>query len=347
MIIGRHHEAGLPRPQRLRRAAGVADDHRQPAGRGLQRRQPQALGVQPGQPGAHRQREHVGPLQLGDHTAPRQRPGEPYGPGQPDRCRSSLSSRPRSGPSPTRTSSGRSAPRGQRSRTSAQARSRWVKPFCGDEPADRHRPRPVMSFADSPDGAWRVSPELTKTRAEPVQVDRRREPEQPVPRRRAQRRRDPGWVNAETAVRWSQPSPIRRSRRRPPGTVGPPRLVAVGQPDDALRSRSPQRRRQQAERSRGPEDHPGGAVPTEQFGRAGGHPRCRQQQRAVPDHRIAAVAVGPLGARRTGRVDHHVVVEQRADVGDERLDAADPGREVVGDDQGPGHVRPLGRAATR
>ena len=46
MVSRRNDEAGLAVAHGLWRAAGVADDHRQPAGRGLEGGQAEAFGVQ-------------------------------------------------------------------------------------------------------------------------------------------------------------------------------------------------------------------------------------------------------------------------------------------------------------
>ena len=224
--------------------AGAADDDRQPAGRRLQGGQPEALGVEPAQPGPHRQGEHVGPLQLGDHPRTRDRPRSTVTVARsPQPVDHRLQPAPAAGrrrPGPARADVGPASRPDQ-----PPGPEQGAKPFCAT-----NRPTATHRGATGHRTAGRGRNWLRSTGGGS----------------RSSRRGAPGSERGAirrcgVVRRWSSggrtPSPIRRSSRPGAGHRGPPDLVAVGEPDDPLRAGPAQRRGQQTERGGRAEEHPG------------------------------------------------------------------------------------------
>lgn len=127
-----------------------------------------------------------------------------------------------------------------------------------------------------------------------------------------------------------------------PGARGarPPHLVAVGGGHDPPHPGFPaQPVRHQGQRRGRAEPDPVAAVPPGQSGRPARDARRGQQHPGpVPDHRVRqrGVVRGGPGLGR-GVDDHGTGGKAAGHRMDERLDAALPGREVVGDDESAGH----------
>ena len=190
-----------------------------------------------------------------------------------------------------------------------------------------------------------ISTDRPHCRPKTLDVDRRRQPQQPVSRPGAQSAGDATFGIGRdgrqviTAVTDPAQQPTCAGQRGPPG------LVPVGEPDDL--AAAPARRSAGASRPRG------AAAPKITRRRAEADEAAQPLGRRRAASAAAAARRGPPGSRdrrsdsRPPRLGLTRTpprqLQQRADLVDERLDAADPGREVVGDDQGRSARQPLGQ----
>ena len=241
-------------------------------------------------------------------------------PSRPSR-RARRSRRARSGPSPTRTSSGAVPATGQRSSTRRQAVSRTSKPLRGmNRPTEMQRGR----TSDRRAGAGRKTLRSTGGGSRKSFV------------RPAGESAGVIWsvTKSEMVERASTSSPMRRRSGRGPGSSRPPGLVAVGQGDDPLRARPPAGRAPATPGAplhrRAPDPRPHARRSCDRLATGG---RRGQQRSRSAVHLERQRRVEALGPRSRRGQDDHVVVEEPARRRHERLDPADPRREVVGHDE--------------
>ena len=331
-VAAADHVAGLAVQDRVRRAAGVAGDDRQPGRRRLQVDDAQALDVEAAAAGAARHREHVAGRVVGRQLVPRHGAGEDdVRAPRPCAPRASVAGPARYGPPPTISSAALGHPR----RIAGSARISVSWPLRGTSrdthtttgrSAEAVAARRTAAPPDGRGGRRRCRPRAcSRAIARPRRRQRRREPDPGV---LAQVGHDVGLARRSGAAGRGRPAArpsrprARGSARRPART---PACRSAGREQPERRGRpepGPRRSRARARSRRARRATPGVGSITEVGCRTTGN-GCSASNAAAPGHARRRRPPSPRAAER--QLVH------------ERLDAAGPRREVVGDDQGTSH----------